>query len=422
MILKGSQRQGARRLAVHLLNERDNDHVTVAELRGFASGDLFGAMAEVEAVAKGTKCRQPLFSLSLNPPKGAEVGMDGFVAAADRAESALGLEGQPRAVVIHEKDGRLHAHVVWSRIDAEHMRAVNLPFFKRKLAALSKDLYLENDWALPDGHKAQGGKNPLNFTLAEWQQAKRQDLDPREIKQVFVGAWQRSDNLASFKNALEEQGYFLARGDRRGFVAVDLNGELYAVSRYAGVKATDVARKLGSPDALPSVIGVYNQIGSKVTDQVRAYLKEDRAAKASERAPLAEAAKKMAQAHRVERAHLNSKQAERWKAETQARAGRFRRGMGVVLDVVTGRYFALRRQNEFEAFHASKRDQVQREELCRAQLKERASLQKRIDALKSRQRRQRMELARDITATMRRVRENRAAHARERNRGPTLEL
>lgn len=118
MILKGSQRQGARLLAVHLMNRRDNDHVSVADLRGFASGDLFGAMAEVEAIAKGTNCRQPVFSLSLNPPKGADLGMDDFVAAADRAETALGLDGQPRAIVIHEKDGRRHAHAVWSRIDA----------------------------------------------------------------------------------------------------------------------------------------------------------------------------------------------------------------------------------------------------------------------------------------------------------------
>jgi hypothetical protein len=46
-----------------------------------------------------------------------------FELAADEVERVLGLEGQPRAIVFHEKEGRRHAHVVWSRIDARAMRA-----------------------------------------------------------------------------------------------------------------------------------------------------------------------------------------------------------------------------------------------------------------------------------------------------------
>lgn len=100
MILKGSQRAGAGQLAAHLLNERDNEHVCVHELRGFAADDLRGALTEAHAVSKGTKCRQFLFSLSLNPPQGAAVGEADFERAADQAERALGLDGQPRAIVL----------------------------------------------------------------------------------------------------------------------------------------------------------------------------------------------------------------------------------------------------------------------------------------------------------------------------------
>jgi hypothetical protein len=62
MILKGSQRSGALKLAAHLLNERDNDHVELHDLRGFTADDLHGALRESEAIAKGTRCRQHLFS------------------------------------------------------------------------------------------------------------------------------------------------------------------------------------------------------------------------------------------------------------------------------------------------------------------------------------------------------------------------
>ena len=54
MILKGSQRAGATQLAAHVLNERDNEHVRVHELRGFAADDLHGALTEAYAISRGT--------------------------------------------------------------------------------------------------------------------------------------------------------------------------------------------------------------------------------------------------------------------------------------------------------------------------------------------------------------------------------
>ncbi|EKF40103.1 relaxase/mobilization nuclease family protein [Nitratireductor indicus C115] len=66
MILKGSQRGNGQNLAAHLLNVSDNEHVRLHELRGFVSEDLHGAFHEVEAISRGTRCRQYLFSLSLS--------------------------------------------------------------------------------------------------------------------------------------------------------------------------------------------------------------------------------------------------------------------------------------------------------------------------------------------------------------------
>lgn len=103
MILVGSQRGGAGNLARHLLNDKENDHVTVQELRGFTARDLQGALEEAHAVSLGTNCKQFLFSLSLNPPKDANASLDDLTRAADQAEAKLGLVGQPRALVVHEK-------------------------------------------------------------------------------------------------------------------------------------------------------------------------------------------------------------------------------------------------------------------------------------------------------------------------------
>lgn len=400
MILKGSQRGGPRQLAAHLLNQKDNDHVTVHDVRGFVSGDLYGAMAEAAAIAKGTRCRQPVFSLSLNPPKDAQASMASFIDAADRAEAALGLEGQPRVIVIHEKEGRRHAHAVWSRIDAEQMKAINLPHFKNRLRDLSKELYLEHEWALPEGHRENGWKNPLNFTLAEWQQAKRLGLDPREIKQVFRDAWDRSDDLASFRNALEERGYHLAKGDRRGIVATDLSGEVYAVARWTGIKTKELRNRLGDGERLPSISDVQTGLHKQLSSNLREHLRADK----TEQATALNAAKadlrRVVMKQRVERARLDSAQNIRRAGEAKQRAAKFRRGLGIVLDVLSGRLFKLRKQNESEAYACFVRDRSQRDQLHDQQQKERVPFQAAIETMRNEHKAHRGALARRVATIL----------------------
>ncbi|MEM8579694.1 MAG: hypothetical protein AAGF50_00665 [Pseudomonadota bacterium] len=121
MILKASERGYAANLATHLMNTQDNEHVELHELRGFVADDLHGAFKEVDAISRGTRCKNFLFSLSLSPPQQESVPAEVFEAAIEQIEQRLGLRGQPRAIVFHKKEGRRHAHAVWSRIDATEM-------------------------------------------------------------------------------------------------------------------------------------------------------------------------------------------------------------------------------------------------------------------------------------------------------------
>lgn len=401
MILKGSQRAGARQLAAHLLNSSDNDHVRVHELRGFVADDLQGALAEAYAVSKGTKCKQFMFSLSLNPPKGAEVGEASFERAADAAEKALGLDGQPRALVFHEKEGRIHAHVVWSRIDPASMRAINLSHFKRKLTALSRELFLENEWTLPEGLRVGGGKSPLNFTLAEWQQSKRLGLDPREVKQVFQEAWERSDSLKALGNALAERGYFLAGGDRRGLVALDVDGTIYSVTKYAGVKVREARAKLGEAAFLPSVEAVRQEVSKLVTAKLKTFSAEVREKQSRQLVAVKDEIRALAARQEGERQMLREKQSERWALETEERASRFRAGLRGLLDTITGRARSIRMLNEAEMIEGLRRDRRQRDLLVSAQLKERQSLQARLEALRARHKEERRQLAGEIVRQLR---------------------
>ena len=72
MILKGSQRSGGKQLAAHLLKVEENEHVDVHDLRGFIAENLPSAFNEIHALSKGTRAKQPFFSLSLSPHQASE--------------------------------------------------------------------------------------------------------------------------------------------------------------------------------------------------------------------------------------------------------------------------------------------------------------------------------------------------------------
>lgn len=424
MILTGSQRAGASALADHLMNDRENDHVEVLEIGGFMSDDLHGALQEAHAISKATKCKQYLFSLSLNPPQDVVLSEDAFREAADRAEEKLGLKGQPRAIIIHEKQGRRHAHVVWSRIDAESITAINLPHFKNRLRDLSRELFLDHGWEMPLGLATYGGKNPLNFTLAEWQQAKRQGIDPREIKQIFRQAWERSDGLTGLRHALEERGFHLAKGDRRGIVAIDIQGEVYSLSRWTGIKTKDVRLKCGNGDELESVSTVQGEMRKHLTQQLRGFIQQFKNKQKSDLVPFENERAAMVSAHRHERKRMRDKQDERERLETRARLDRLNKGLRGIFDRLTGKHSRVKEQNLRDAMICLRRDQEQREALILEQMRERKELRRRYLVVAKKQSEERKIMARDVTAYLRRS--NRPAqapdHAQQRQRRPGLDL
>src|ERR1019366_8407318 len=154
MIPKGNQRGGGQQLAAHLMNDFDNDRVEVANVRGAVARDLSGAFAEWQAEAKTTNCRKYLYSLSLNPDqRQGKLTREQYLDFVARAEKHLGLENQPRAIVFHIKYGREHAHVVWSRIDTEKMRAVQMSNDHQKLRKVVQEFARDHGIELPDGLK-----------------------------------------------------------------------------------------------------------------------------------------------------------------------------------------------------------------------------------------------------------------------------
>lgn len=264
MLLKGNQRGGAKDLALHLMKD-ENEVVEIHQIRGFLSHDLMGALNEIYAISRGTRCKQFMYSLSINPPQDEYATLEDFLDAIEQAEKRLGLEGQPRIVVFHEKigkDGKLrkHCHVVWSRIDIMTMTARRMSYDHEKLNDLSYELFRQHGWKVPEGFKDREKSNSTNYTHAEHQQAKRVGKDAAEIKADIQAAWEASDTKIAFEHALAEKGYFLARGDRGRFVLVDEHGEVYSLRQILRLKVKELRAKLGDEQDLPSVQDILDRL------------------------------------------------------------------------------------------------------------------------------------------------------------------
>ncbi len=373
MILNGNQRGGAKDLALHLMKD-ENEHVELHEIRGFAPANLMGALNEAYAVSRGTKCKQYLYSLSLNPPQTEKVGTADFEAAIEKVEKKLGLSGQPRVIVFHEKQGRRHAHAVWSRIDADEMKAVQLSFDHQKLKAISRELFIEHGWKMPEGLANSELRDPKNFSLAEWQQAKRINKDPRAIKTAFQDSWAISDSKAAFVHAMDERGYKVARGDRRGFVAVDVYGEVYSIPRQANVKTKGIRARLGDENDLPSVAEVKEQISEVMLSKLDGFQRKLEEQDKKHRSEFERLRKTLVERQRNERQTLSQKIEIRRVEENEWRQARFRTGIGGIWDRVRGEHRRIQAHNERDAYEGLLRERSRKDALVFHHLEERKQI------------------------------------------------
>ena len=397
MILKASKRGGARKLSRHLMNGEKNEHVTLHEVSGFASDNIRDALDEIHAISKGTRCSRFMFSLSLSPPQNESVPAEIYEDALVRIEKKLGLEGQPRVIVFHEKHGRRHAHCVWSRINAMEMKAIDQPFFKNRLKEISKQLYLDHGWELPKGFIAKHLKNPLNYTRAEWEQATRTNQSPKAIKATLQECWATSDDKKSFEQALQERGYYLAKGDRRGYVVIDINSEVYSLTRQLGIKKKGVEARIGIADKLPSVKDVKNNIITKVSKIYNGFLLEQSKDHQELLKPLLKTKQAMTAQHRIDRNAQKSYQENRWQGEELKRVSRIRKGFKGLWDKLNGKYWKQRKTNEIETRKYDERDKAEREHLIKKQLIQRQNLQVRLTQLQLKHEKDRLQLIRNLS-------------------------
>lgn len=334
-------------------------------------------------------------------------------------------------IVFHEKgDNRdRHAHVVWSRIDVAEMKAIPMPFDRLRMKEVSRELFIEHGLDVPRGLINRAERSPLNFTLEEYQHAKRVSKDARTIKSHIQDAWALSDNAASLSAALQERGYRLARGDRRGFVAVDTQSEVFALPKWIGVKTKAVRDRLGPESKLPSVDEARSAIARDMIGKMDEFQAELKHRDELRKAEVAQQRRAMIERQRSERKQAFDAIKARAQREALERQSRFRKGLGGVWDLLRGENARIKAQNEREALAAVQRDREAKDRLILTQMAQRQQWRARAILTKTQARTERQDIEADrkhyvdMREAAREALKTRRGEpeSRPRNRGPTLE-
>lgn len=258
MIIKGGARGKPHELSAHLLRADTNEKVRLFNLEGVVAHDLKGALAEMAAIASGSRCTKPLYHVSISPGATTVLTDEQWAEAILRLEKALGLEGHQRAAVIHTKKDRQHAHIVWNRVDVETLKAAhhshNFRTHEEVARSLERDFGLEHVQGV---HVDRDGQRPERRpTTRESQQEARTGWLRDDAVRDITDAWQLSQDGAGFAAQLAERGYCLARGDKKPVIVLDPTGGVHDIARrIKGVRAADVRKHLADLDltALPSI-------------------------------------------------------------------------------------------------------------------------------------------------------------------------
>ncbi|MFY0599306.1 MAG: relaxase/mobilization nuclease domain-containing protein [Cyclobacteriaceae bacterium] len=240
MIINGQAVKGATRLANHLMKQ-ENEHVEVLEVLGTANENLYEALRDMEAVGAMTQSQtgKVLYHANIDPRQKETLTKEQYIKASDTLMNELGFTGQPRAIVMHVKGGRQHAHLVVQLTDTEKgkLKQVSNNYYKHKDVAKQ----LEREFQL---EKAPRDKTGKSYNQKEAQQAKRLDKTVRQQRLIVRDCFDRAKDGKDFDFNLRKKEMMLAKGKR--IVVLDKHGNAQSLNRQLNpyIKSKQVKEKI----------------------------------------------------------------------------------------------------------------------------------------------------------------------------------
>lgn len=211
MVIRGKARGNGRQLGRYLLSTKENDRVEVIEIRGTASTDLVKALVEMNMTSELTRTDKGLYHAQINPAIGEDdLTNDQWIKAADILGEELKLNGK-RALVVHFKNNRKHAHVVWERYDHEKGKMISDSHNFRK-------------------HDKARQRMEQHFLMKE---TPLRNLKTPELRKRVTEMWHKTKTPEGFIQKAEMAGMKVVKSDnRRPFMLVDETGRSFDLVRH----------------------------------------------------------------------------------------------------------------------------------------------------------------------------------------------
>jgi hypothetical protein len=229
MVIRGATRGNGKQLAEYLTRQGENERVHILDVDGNTAAsqkDLQDRLTAWSLMSELTKSNQGLYHAVINPAYGFDKKMtaEEWNRAADILAKETGYEGQSRAIVLHEKNGRTHAHVVFERYDHEKEKMLSNSFNR-----------LAQDRAREKMEKA-----------LEHEATPKRNRHRPELKQEMSDLWHSTKDGLEFLSACAARDYIITRtAQRRSFSVVDKDGISYDLPRQIkGVRTKEVAERL----------------------------------------------------------------------------------------------------------------------------------------------------------------------------------
>jgi Relaxase/Mobilisation nuclease domain len=266
VIIKGNPRRAVAFWSRHLTNGEVNERASITDIHGLGGLTVRDCLGELQAIAEGTRTENGFYVASLNPYEDERLTPEQWDKVGEIFRRKMGFENQPYFIVEHEKDGRTHRHIVVGRIDADTMKPIPNDYNYQKHEEASREIEETLGLRHVDSVlvKDRGTERPERRPK-DWEgfRAGQSKIDPQVMKAEITALYQAADSGQSFKAAVEEAGYLLAKGDRRDFVLIDKAADDHSLGRrIEGAKAKEIRERLSDidRDSLPSVAEAREQM------------------------------------------------------------------------------------------------------------------------------------------------------------------
>ena len=204
------------------------------------------------------------FSLAWHPEQKPE--QEEMTKAADSLMAKLGLSDHQAVYIAHNDADHQHIHGVVNLVNPENGKTAQVKMdhltmskwaeeYERKGGKVYCDARVQNnaerERLKQEKEQAEGLKQEFNKASDDKKKKQARSAFVKHREQEAAKAptiselYEGSDSGKAFKAALQEQGYTLAKGDRRGYVLVDQDGKVSSLSRQLkGQRAAAIKSRL----------------------------------------------------------------------------------------------------------------------------------------------------------------------------------